>query len=267
MRNLGLMDPAFLGGLGGLSLYDPDAAAYISAVEAADGQALETGVKDAINAFVLGCKADGIWNAIKASCILAGARTLTGALVPLVGAAPTRLGTEGGWGYNRKTGLSANGTNNSLDTNRANNADPDSQCHNAVYVTAVSTNANNCYIGTNDNGPNEIRNTIQASANQFYNRTTSPHTEFGGNGSLATGLIGSSRASASEYRIRNGTFSATVTAAAGAAGSTTVRVFSQSAARYSNARLAFYSIGESLDLALLDARVTALVNALAVAIP
>jgi hypothetical protein len=69
--------------------YDADAQAYITAVETADGQALETGVRDAINAFVVGCKADGIWNAIKASCILAGARTLTGALVPLVGTAPT----------------------------------------------------------------------------------------------------------------------------------------------------------------------------------
>ena len=34
-----------------------------------------------------------------------------------------------------------------------------------------------------------------------------------------------------------------------------------------DARLAFYSIGESLDLALLDARVTALINAIAAAIP
>ena len=36
---------------------------------------------------------------------------------------------------------------------------------------------------------------------------------------------------------------------------------------YSDARLAFYSIGESLDLAILDARVTALINAYAAAIP
>jgi hypothetical protein len=34
-----------------------------------------------------------------------------------------------------------------------------------------------------------------------------------------------------------------------------------------SARLAFYSIGESLDLALLDARVTTLVAAFAAAIP
>ena len=38
-------------------------------------------------------------------------------------------------------------------------------------------------------------------------------------------------------------------------------------ASLTNARLAFYSIGESLDLALLDARVTALITAFGVAIP
>jgi hypothetical protein len=36
---------------------------------------------------------------------------------------------------------------------------------------------------------------------------------------------------------------------------------------FSAARLAFYSIGESLDLALLDTRVTSLINAFAAAIP
>jgi hypothetical protein len=61
---------------------DTDAAAYITAVETADDQTLEEKTKIAIDNFVLGCKADGIWTAIKASCILAGARTLNGALVP-----------------------------------------------------------------------------------------------------------------------------------------------------------------------------------------
>ena len=48
--------------------YDADALAYFARVEGASGdnQVLETAVKDAINAFVVGCKADGIWNAIKA---------------------------------------------------------------------------------------------------------------------------------------------------------------------------------------------------------
>jgi hypothetical protein len=44
-------------------------------------------------------------------------------------------------------------------------------------------------------------------------------------------------------------------------------VFDGLAEGKSVARLAFYSIGESLDLALLDARVTDLINAFAAAIP
>jgi len=48
----------------------------------------------------------------------------------------------------------------------------------------------------------------------------------------------------------------------------TIGVFNNgSNAAFTNARLAFYSIGESLDLALLDARVTTLINAFAAAIP
>ena len=50
MTTLGLRDLGFLGGLGGGAAYDTDAQTYITAVEAADGQALETAVKDAINA-------------------------------------------------------------------------------------------------------------------------------------------------------------------------------------------------------------------------
>jgi hypothetical protein len=69
---------------------------------------LEIGVQSAYNDFVVGCKADGIWDAIKASCILAGARTLSGSLTPLKGAAPTNFNFVSG-DYNRKTGLVGNG--------------------------------------------------------------------------------------------------------------------------------------------------------------
>ena len=139
---LGLFDPAFLGGLatsgGG---YDADAQAYITAVEAADGQSLETAVKDAYNAFFVGCKSDGIFSALKASCILAGARTVSGALVPLVSTmlSPTQNGTAGGWSYNRKTGLTGNGTDNYLNSNRNNNADPQNNHHLAAYSSSIQT--------------------------------------------------------------------------------------------------------------------------------
>jgi hypothetical protein len=96
---------------GGMSLfissvftYDEDAGNYIQAVETADAQALEPATRKAINNFVIGCKQDGIWTAIKASCILAGARTLDGALVPLAGTAPPTCNFVDA-DYNRKTGV------------------------------------------------------------------------------------------------------------------------------------------------------------------
>jgi hypothetical protein len=125
------------------SATDPDAQAYLQAVEAADGQALEFEVARAIDNFVLGCKADGIWNAIKASCILAGARTRLGALTPLVGTAPTSFNFVDG-DYNRKTGLVGDGSTKYLDSNRNNNADPQDSKHLFSYFTQVVTTSRGC---------------------------------------------------------------------------------------------------------------------------
>jgi hypothetical protein len=269
MRNLGLMDPAFLGGLGGLSLYDPDAAAYIAAVEAADGQALETGVKDAINAFVLGCKTDSIWNAIKASCILAGARTLAGALVPLVGAAPTNFNFVAE-DYNRKTGLVGDGSTKYLNSNRASNTQGVSNQHGSIFVSSLSSTLS-VELGVNPTGLNGNDLLI---ANRVLNTLfrCGDGATYISPSAASTGFVGCSRASSASYSARHIGSTVTVTSATSASASAlTFGIFTQNDngafVSFSNSRLAFYSIGQAIDLALLDARVTALVNALAVAIP
>jgi hypothetical protein len=137
--------------------FDADAAAYLRAVEAADGQALETPVKRAVDDFFRGCKADGIWDAIKASCILCGARTLAGALVPL-----GWYGTDQHFvdaDYNRETGLVGNGSSKYLDSGRENDADPqDDNRHSslpydyarqaqALFGTALKYDANSSSNG------------------------------------------------------------------------------------------------------------------------
>ena len=246
---------------------DPDAAAYITAVETADGQALEEKVKIAIDNFVLGCKADGIWSAIKASCILAGARTLAGALVPLVGAAPTNFNFVSG-DYNRETGLVGDGNTKYLDSNRANDADPQNSNHNAVYVTQIDTvtpatvamagdfnqtGANN--LGFSNNFPNIF----------FRNRSASATGVNGGQDQ--TGLLATNRNNSGGYAYRFGGANGTTAQVSETPSSGNLLVFSRSDGVYTNARLAFYSIGESLDLARLDARVTDLINAIGVAIP
>ena len=247
-----------------VGLDDPDAAVYIAAVEAADGQSLETATKVAIHSFVKGCKNDGIWPAIKASCILAGARTLTGALVPLAGTAPTNVSFVSG-DYNRKTGLVGNGSTKYLSSNRNNNADPQNSNHNAVYVSTAQTSTLGQYIGTGST--NAGRNNLghnPAAPESFARNRSSAGTPLAG---TATGLIGHSRSSGTSYVFRANGSNTTANEVSNTPENAIVDVFRRETGNYANARLAFYSIGESLNLALLDARVTDLINAFAAAIP
>lgn len=251
--------------------YDGDAAAYIAAVEAADGQTLETGVKDAINAFVIGCKADGIWTAIKASCIMAGARTLSGALVPLVGTAPTRLGTEAGWSYIRKDGLRGNGTDNKIDSGRSNSADPQDSKHLSFYRTVASSVVNRAeisYSGGNATAGASSLGRIGTTSTSFRINTNSSTALNSILGAVALGFCGGSRSSSSSISYLYADSSGTYSVASQTPASDNLYLLADAQQTTAcNARIAYYSIGESLDLALLDARVTTLVNAIAAAIP
>jgi hypothetical protein len=257
---------------------DPDAEAYIAAVEAADEAespgvgALETATKVAIHSFVKGCKNDGIWTAIKASCILAGARTLEGALVPLVGTAPTNVaGLFVAGDYNRKTGLVGDGSTKYLNSNRNNKADPQNSNHNAAWLSTY-TSGDQYLLGSGSVTGNNFllaRSSAAFFRNRFDNLSNSESFDATGS-QFSGGLFGMSRASSSvvnvTYRQNAGQVFSSNSETSSAPASTTVNVFAMGGA-LSNARLAFYSIGESLDLALLDARVTDLINAFAAAIP
>ena len=245
---------------------DPDAVAYIAAVEAADGQALETATRMAINGFVKGCKADGIWPAIKASCILAGARTLAGALVPLLPTmpAPTNNGFIGiGTDYVRKTGLVGDGSTKYLDSNRNNNADPQDNRHVAVY--SVSATNVSYYLGA---GQVQSGSTVitRYPPTQSLMRLASTATQVGP--ALVNGLNAISRTNNSNILVRNNGATISYANTSAIPFSANLFIFGANDGGLkvpSDARLAFYSIGESLDLALLDTRVTALINAINVA--
>jgi hypothetical protein len=244
---------------------DADAEAYVNAVEVADGQRIEDPVRFAINDFVIGCKSDGIWTAIKASCILAGARTLTGALIPLVGAAPTNVNFVSG-DYNRKTGLVGNGSTKYLNSNRNNDADPQNNNHNAAFVQAAGTGAVMTIMGANDGSGAPPGGNLISQGGATRNRSAQI-TTLSIPGST-TGLFGTARSLSSSYVFRANGENSTRNIASDGLFSSNILIFSrQFFSNYFNGRLAFYSIGESLDLALLDARVTALINALAAAIP
>jgi hypothetical protein len=239
------------------SPFDPDALAYITAVEAADTQALEAGVRVAIDDFVRGCKADGIWSAIKASCILAGARTLTGALVPLVGAAPTNFNFVSG-DYNRRTGLLGNGTTKYLNTNRNNNADPQDSKHVAVFAPVLATG--NLF---NSGGAGVAGRT--GLARDGFSSVNNDTATFSNPGAPSAGFTGLSRSNASNYIRRTAGSNATVSVNSGAPNNNNIFIFARPASpvdSLSASRIGFYSIGENLNLAQLDSRVSTLMPAL-----
>ena len=243
---------------------DPDAAVYLSRVETADGQVLEAGVRTAVDQFVLGCKADGIWPAIKASCILAGARTVSGALIPLAGVDPINNNFVSG-DYNRKTGL-AGGAGRYIAANRAGNADPQNNTHISIYVSTAATSGAGVfppYIG-HQSTPQTIIFRNQSSGSIGFRCQTST-ADSSGDGSQV-GLIGLSRAASASFVFRASGSNTTITRTSEVSTSTDYQIVG-SATGGNNGRFAFYSIGESLNLTLLDTRVTALINAFGTAIP
>jgi hypothetical protein len=254
-------------------LTEPEAVSYVAAVEAADGQDLEFGVARAINDFVVGCKNDGIWDAIKACCILAGARTTNGALVPLVGDAPTSYNFDlvGDTDYNRVTGLKGDGSTKYLDSNRNNNADPQNSQHLSVYASAQATSSANAYpfyisVGYSDAGSSQIGR-LASNGNLF---TRNRSSSFDASSPSSDGFLAMNRSQSSLYTTRFASSNNTIAQVSGTPINGNVYVFWSSGAQasdYSDARLSFYSIGESLDLAKLDTRVSSLMTAIGAAIP
>jgi prepilin-type N-terminal cleavage/methylation domain-containing protein len=244
-------------------IIDVDAFNYITAVETADGQALEENVKIAINNFIVGLKTDGIWEPIKASVIVAGARTLNGALVPLKGAAPTNFNFVSG-DYSRKTGLVGNGSTKYLDSNRSNSADPQNSKHFALYVDTIGTRPGGS--GASLGGGNTQIAQFSGGDIAFY--VNGPSIGVNRGSYSLPSFLGASRSNGSQVTRRMSTASiVSLTASSASQTPTNDNLYLFRLDVYSSSRLSFYSIGESLDLALLDSRVTQLITDYANAIP
>jgi len=182
---------------------------------------------------------------------------------------PTNNGPFVAGDYNRKTGLVGNASTKYLDANRAGTSDPLNSSHFCVYASTAESGNFGSYIGTNSAIANDNSSIVRANTSlSFTNRSVTALSV--ANAGTATGFIGCNRASSTafEARVSGSTSSQSITS--GARSSINFFIFGTntgSLANAGNSRLAFYSIGEGLDLALLDARVTALINAIGAAIP
>lgn len=290
-------DLAFVSSTGRSLLYPTYVQDYLDRVTAADVAAgntlgLELAVTDAFNTALQAMVADtslgvsgGVLaqaaSLIKASCAMQGARTLPGSLVPLAAdmPAPTNFNFVAG-DYNRQTGLLGNGSTKYLDSNRANNADSQNSAHIALYGTTWGATEGRAKvpIGRQIGGFNERAffastaiNLGQLSVRVQSTASVVPHSQ-----PRANGFIGASRNNASTISIRNKNSTVAASQASSPPSSPTLFVFAGSdgaaagnggnAASFDDSRLNFYSIGSALDLAILDARITALSNAIQAAI-
>jgi hypothetical protein len=186
-----------------------------------------------------------------------------------VGAAPTNAGGLFVSGdYNRKTGLVGNGSTKYLDSNRNNNVDPQNSKHLSVYSTNITDpNVIQLLIASSTSGAtagvsllvaNGVTDNIVGRANGAENVSTA--AVYG-----QSYLVAVNRSSASTIELLVDGSVSTGSAASQVPNNANINIYGFGQGS-SNARLAFYSIGESLDLALLDARVTTLINAFDAAI-
>jgi hypothetical protein len=252
---------------GGFRSPDADARAYLAAVRQADGANLEPAVAKAISDFVIGLKDDGIWNAIGASCILMGARTLVGALTPLKGPSPTNSNFVDA-NYNRTTGLFGDGNSAAgkrIDTGYNGTTPGQDDLHCAWYQSVRQAGATqNTYI-SHQSVASAGGTGVFANNTSYILRNRSSSADFP-IGTHTTGFVGMNRSNGSDYTFRsNGTTSSPISRASQSPTSGNFFVFG--ASNSVEARLSFYSVGTALSLSALDARVSALVTAISAALP
>lgn len=240
---------------------DPDALRYIAAVQQADGQSLEPAVKKAITDFVVGCKSDGIWTAFRTCGFLMGARTLSGALTPLVGPEPSNVNFVSG-DYDRKTGLVGDGTTKQLNIDFNPSTLPQDDISMAVFVNALGTQPRALI----DSG----RALTGASSIDSFPRVRSRNSTVQSvSGGLTSGFAGWSRNNGAGFSTLVGATADTITQSSQSPFDGTLALFnfSTGASAFSDGRIQFWSTGLSINLASLSSRLEAFNTAIGAAIP
>ena len=242
---------------------DPDAASYLASVEEADGESLEPAVRAAIADFIEGCKSDGIWDAIDHCCVLAGARTIAGAIKPLKGTAPSQNAFEAA-DYDRKTGLIGSTANTKyLDTNVNGNTFTQDDFHMSLRVSAAPASNSYWLMGAGFTGTGASEIFTSGGIYQWRNQSGSSDT-FAAAADTIADFVGSSRSESTEFAMRAGTLSRDPSSSrpsdAPFNGNIYVfRTLSLSSLFYPG-RIAWYSLGSDVDLALLRTRVNTLLS-------
>ena len=210
--------------------------------------------------------------ALKAATLLMGARTRLGSYIDMITA--TQVLNDFNFiddDYSRITGLEGDGSTTYLDTGRANNADPQISKHVCVYASRLHVDNGtevDCYLGVYEGGATRAT-VLYTNSNQpagTLRTRNNSETLINTPGAHAVGFMGTSRSSSDNYTVRGGGSSALVEDTSTDPTANNLWAFAANNVQfpqsplYGTGRLTFYSIGEAVDLALLDQRVTRMVN-------
>lgn len=236
---------------------DPDAGAWINAVQLADGMPLQAQVKRAVTNFVLKVKIYGSYLNFHQVGLLAGPRTLAGCAVPLWGPTPELVRWEQQH-HDQFTGLQdpsnptfANGRY--IKTNVTDNSLPQTSRHMAVWSADNQRLHDNnvALFGHNSNPQTHVGRFAATGGVMFYRDIGTgypsddpPHAE---------GLYGTARFNANNFaRIHPSLqWQQSFTQSAGNPSSAEILLYTRDLQHYWRGRLAFWSIGESTSLTAL----------------
>lgn len=243
------------------STLDPDALDWIERTESADFSLLEQGVRLSYNNFVVGCKEDNTWSKMKAAGLLMGAKTPDGAMTSIVGPNPFPAG-QGILSYSRTEGMRAVGTTGGLNSGRRNDEDPRDSKHLAIFLLGDSEYGwNEVFMGSGVNTPGESQlMKLGPNLPPRINYSVSPTLAL--SAPQAGKLFGISRNSATTVNYRINGQSGTINDNSSTPSSNDIFIFRRGTGSELTTPkpMGFYSIGEDIDLELLEARVIILAN-------
>ncbi len=257
---------------GAAGVSDPDAAAWIALVEAADGSPMAAANKTAVNDLVIGMKADaspngGVsnWQATTFMCLLAGPSTLAGALIPLRGVAPTGINLVGA-DQTRLAGIAGDGASKLINSNRAGNADAQDNSSAWCWVSTFGSDigANRAQFGNTASGVGGVILMLSVNGVAAGRMKTTADSSITASGVPAAGIWGMSRNSPSsfDYIIGAGTVQSIATVSTGNSTNNVHFLGRGGGTVYTLSRLGVIGLGAAVNLTTMKSRMAAYMAAL-----
>lgn len=246
--------------------FDFEARDYVLRLEAYEGEQLESGVRIEINKFISGLKADNIWNKINDGFLMAGPRTHSGILIPLKNGGKTGINYNfTSSDYSRKSGLLGDGSSKYIDTQHNANFETTGSQHIATYITKTGSSISQYYFGAGIQSQTGSSAIYASGSSALFLKSRASGIDSYQYLSPRTGFMCISRYNTGVWVARNDIFETPFIYVENGSQNSNIYLFANNNANlgagtpesYSDARIAFYSVGTNLDLmSLYRSRIT-----------